>query len=79
MSGTCSRTRSTTEEQFLTDDDNETTGKRPEASDSVIAEVRRAKAELMKRYNYDLAAMFRDARTRQWQSGHKVVIKSNGD
>ncbi len=51
----------------------------PKEIDSVMAEVRSVKTELMKRYNYDLAAMFRDARTRQWQSGHKVVIKSNGD
>ncbi len=48
----------------------------PKEIDSVMAEVRRVKTELMKRYNYDLAAMVRDARARQWKSGHKVVTKS---
>ncbi len=51
---------------------------RPRATDSVIAEVRRVKAELLKRYNHDLAAMARDARARQGESGHKIVIKSAG-
>jgi hypothetical protein len=41
----------------------------------VIAEVRRVKDELAKRFNYDLAAMLRDARARQGKSGHKVVTK----
>ena len=50
----------------------------PKATDSVIAEVRRVKAELAKRFNYDLAAMLRDARARQSKSGHKVVTKSTG-
>lgn len=48
----------------------------PKATDSVIAEVRRVKAELAKRFNYDLAAMARDARARQGSSGHKVVDRS---
>ena len=51
---------------------------RPKATDSVIAEVRRVKAELLKRYNNDLAAMARDARARQSKSGHKVVTKPPG-
>ncbi|HTG44919.1 MAG TPA: hypothetical protein VK633_10345 [Verrucomicrobiae bacterium] len=51
---------------------------RPKAADSVLAEVRRVKAELLKRYNYDLAAMARDARSRQSKSGHNVVTKSTG-
>ena len=51
---------------------------RPKATDSVIAEVRRVKDELAKRFNYDLAAMLRDARARQSTSGHKVVTKSTG-
>ncbi len=51
---------------------------RPKATDSVIAEVRRVKAELSKRFNYDLAAMLRDARARQSKSGHKVITKSSG-
>jgi|GEM_PF-5527347 len=41
--------------------------------DPVIAEVRRVKTELLKRFNYDLAAMARDARARQDKSGHKVI------
>ena len=49
------------------------------ATDSVIAEVRRVKDELAKRFNYDLAAMLRDARARQIKSGHKVVTKGSGD
>ena len=48
----------------------------PKATDSVIAEVRRVKDELAKRFNYNLAAMLRDARARQSKSGHKVVTKS---
>ena len=51
---------------------------RVEATDSVIAEVRRVKADLMKRYDYDMAAMMRDARARQAQSGHKVITKAAG-
>ena len=51
----------------------------PKASDSVIAEVRRVKDELAKRFNYDLAAMLRDARARQSKSGHKVITKRTGD
>lgn len=48
----------------------------PKTADSVITEVRRVKAELAKRFNYDLAAMARDARARQGSSGHKVVDRS---
>jgi hypothetical protein len=48
---------------------------RPATTDSVIAEVRRVKARLLKRYNYDLAAMARDARARQSKSGHRIVTK----
>ena len=48
---------------------------RPKATDSVMAEVLRAKTELLKRFNYDLAAMARDARARQSKSGHKVITK----
>ena len=48
---------------------------RSKATDSVTSEVRRVKAELLNRFNYDLAAMARDARTRQSQSGHKIVTK----
>ena len=51
---------------------------RQKTIDSVIAEVRRVKVELLQRYNYDLAAMARDARARQSQSGQQVVTKSTG-
>lgn len=47
----------------------------PKATDPVIAEVRRAKGDLLKRFNYDLAAMARDARARQKNSGRKVITK----
>ena len=45
-------------------------------SDSVIAEVRRAKVKLLEHFKYDLDAMVRDARARQNQSGHEVVDRS---
>lgn len=47
-------------------------------SNSVIAEVRRAKVKLLERFNYDLDAMVRDARARQTRSGHEVVDRSAG-
>jgi hypothetical protein len=50
----------------------------PKTTDSVIAEVRRVKAELAKRFDYDVAAIARDARARQSSSGHKVVNRSTG-
>lgn len=43
--------------------------------DPVIAEVRRIKVELLEKFNYDMAAMVRDARARQSKSGHPVIIK----
>jgi hypothetical protein len=52
--------------------------KRLMVTDSVITEVRRVKTELLQRYNYDLAAMARDARSRQSQSGRKVIKKPTG-
>ena len=50
---------------------------KPRMTDSVIAEVRRVKTELAKRFDFDVSAMLRDARIRQSQSGHKVVDRSN--
>ena len=44
--------------------------------DSVVAQVRRTKVKLLERFNYDLDAMARDARSRQGQSGHEVVDRS---
>jgi hypothetical protein len=43
------------------------------AIDCIIAEVRQAREELAKRFNYDLRAMIQDARERQAASGRKVV------
>jgi hypothetical protein len=43
------------------------------AIDSILAEVRQAREELAKRFNYDLRAMIRDARDRQAASGRRVV------
>jgi hypothetical protein len=43
------------------------------AIDAIIAEVRQAREELAKRFNYDLQAIIRDARDRQAASGRKVV------
>ena len=43
--------------------------------DPVIAEVRRIKVELLEKFNYDMAAMVRDARSRQSKSGHPVITK----
>ena len=50
---------------------------KPQMTDSVIAEVRRVKTELAKRFDFDVSAMLRDARIRQSQSGHKVVDRSS--
>ncbi len=41
--------------------------------DSVVAEVRTAREQIAKKFNYDLRAIFEDARIRQEQSGRKVV------
>ena len=43
------------------------------ALDSIIAEVRQARDELSKRFNYDLQAMIEDARERQAAGGRRVV------
>jgi hypothetical protein len=43
------------------------------ATDTIIAEVRQAREELAKRFNYDLRAMIQDARKRQVAGGRKVV------
>jgi hypothetical protein len=41
--------------------------------DSVVAEVRAARDEIAKKFNYDLRAIFEDARKRQALSGRKTV------
>jgi len=43
------------------------------AIDVILAEVRRAREELAKRFNYDLRAMIRNAKERQAASGRRVV------
>jgi hypothetical protein len=41
--------------------------------DPIVAEVRRAREQLAAKFNYDVAAIVRDLRERQWKSGHRVV------
>lgn len=43
------------------------------STDPIVAEVRRARDRLAAKFNYDLTAIVRDARTRQKQSKQKVV------
>ena len=43
------------------------------AIDTVISEVRWAREELAKRFNYNLQELVRDARERQASGGRKVV------
>jgi hypothetical protein len=43
------------------------------AIDRILAEVRQAREELAKRFDYDLRAMIQDARVRQAASGRRVV------
>jgi hypothetical protein len=43
------------------------------ALDPIIAEIRRTRDELAKRFNYDLHAIIEDARQRQAASGRKGV------
>ena len=42
-------------------------------SGTIVAEVRQAREELARRFNFDLRAMIADARRRQHASGRKVV------
>jgi hypothetical protein len=41
--------------------------------DSIVAEVRKAREEIAKRFNYDLRAIIEDAKKRQALSGRDVV------
>ena len=41
--------------------------------DDVVAEVRKTRERLAAKFNYDLKAIFADARKRQKDSGHPVV------
>ena len=42
-------------------------------TDPVVDEVRAARDALAKKFNYDLRAIFEDARTRQIASGRKTI------
>ncbi len=42
-------------------------------TDPIVAEVRRARETLSAKFNFDVAAIVRDARKRQKKSNHKVV------
>ncbi len=41
--------------------------------DPIVAEVRRARDEIAKRFNYDRRALFEDVKKRQAQSGREIV------
>ena len=42
--------------------------------DPIVAEVRRARKEILESYDWNFAKMSRDVMKRQKESGHKVVI-----
>ncbi|MGH7214741.1 MAG: hypothetical protein ACREIT_08255 [Tepidisphaeraceae bacterium] len=42
-------------------------------NDPIVTEVRAAREELLRKFNYDFEAYSRDAQRRQTESGHKVV------
>ena len=41
--------------------------------DPIVAGVRKVKEQLAAKFNYDVAAMLRDAQKREKRSGHKLV------
>jgi len=41
--------------------------------DPIVAEVRRARDEILKRFNYDRRALFEDVRRRRAEGGRQVV------
>ncbi len=41
--------------------------------DEIVSQVRQVREEYAARFNYDIAAMVRDAQARQFDSGHEVV------
>ena len=43
--------------------------------DPIVAEVRRVRNELSRKFNYDVSAIFADLRQRQQESGAHVVNK----
>jgi len=42
-------------------------------NDPIVTEVREVRQKLAARFNYDLEAIFADARKRQSSSGHEVI------
>jgi hypothetical protein len=44
--------------------------------DPIVDEVRKNRREILEAFGGDFAAMAKDAMSRQWQSGHKVVTRS---
>jgi hypothetical protein len=41
--------------------------------DPIVAEVRKIRDEIARKFNYDLRAMFEDARRRERKSGHPIA------
>lgn len=44
--------------------------------DPLVDEVRKQRAEILKSYDWDFERMSRDVMKRQWQSGHRVVSRT---
>ena len=44
--------------------------------DPIVEEVRKNRREILEAFGGDFTAMAKDAMTRQWHSGHKVVTRS---
>lgn len=45
--------------------------------DTLVDEVRKQRAEILKSYDWDFERMSRDVMKRQWQSGHRVVSRAH--
>ena len=45
--------------------------------DPIVAEVRRTRQELARKFNFDVAAIFRDLRERQAGAGPRLVRRSS--
>jgi len=41
--------------------------------DTIVEEIHRFREEYARKFNYDIHAICEDLRSRQWDSGHKVV------
>jgi len=46
--------------------------------DPIVAEVRKARMEILDSYGGDYRAMMRDMMKKQWTSGHKVTSTAGG-